>query len=253
MKKILSVILCLVMLILCFVFVANATDNPYWFEDVPVGSWVYPYVGSGPIWEWDASFFETHYFYPDRVVTRGEMLVWFYEGAKGYKRAFPKYEYVDTSTQTGCPFSDVDINTPLGQAVTWAYKAGIIKGVTKDLFRPDDPVTREMACVIYHRYTVYLQIELTEKRDFNPSDLKNVSAWAKEGVKFCIEAGFVRGFPDGTTKPGQLLTRAQLAVMEYRHNFYVNGIIHGFSSPITKLSSHTGRNTRLQKNNVTGL
>ena len=104
--------------------------------------------------------------------------------------------------------------------------------MTKDLFRPDDPVTREMACVIYQRYTVYLQIELTEKRDFNPSDLKNVSAWAKEGVKFCIEAGFVRGFPDGTTKPGQLLTRAQLAVMEYRHNFYVNGIIHGFSSPI---------------------
>ena len=253
MKRIFSAILCLVILIPCFVFAANASTNPYVFYDVPVESRVYPYVGSGLIWEWDASFLETHYFYPDRVVTRGEMLVWFYEGAKGYKRAFPKYEYIDTSTQTGCPFSDVDINTPLGQAVTWAYKAGLIKGVTEDLFCPDDPVTREMACVIYHRYSEYLQIELTEKRDFSPPDLKDVSVWAKEGVKFCIEAGFVRGFPDGTSKPGQVLTRAQLAVIEDRHNYYVNVIVdeNGISvSPISILSSHTGRNTGLQNNNV---
>lgn len=46
-------------------------------------------------------------------------------------------------------------------------------------------------------------------------DVEN-DRWSKQAIDYCVENGIMQGFPDGTFKPAEPLTREQYASIEYR-------------------------------------
>ncbi len=66
------------------------------------------------------------------AVTRGDflLLLWAVHGGVPFDK-------------TAHPFTDLEGREDLSQAVAWAYDLGLTKGVGRDLFAPDRPLTRE--------------------------------------------------------------------------------------------------------------
>ena len=62
------------------------------------------------------------------------------------------------------------------------------------------------------RFAALQEVELkktVEPRIF--TDEAKISGWAKEAVKLCTEAGILEGYPDGSFRPWNLITRAEAA------------------------------------------
>jgi|GEM_PF-2179705 len=90
--------------------------------------------------------------------------------------------------------------------------AGFISGFPDGSFRPNSAVTREQATAILVNL-----LQLPGKDgvlQFNDAD--KVSAWARGSVKAVIDAKIINGYPDGTFKPLQPVTRAETLVIVQR-------------------------------------
>ena len=111
------------------------------------------------------------------------------------------------------PFTDINPNAWYSKAVNWAYMAGLVdEGTTK--FRPDEPATREEIADMLYRFTLgqYKTKKLTNPAlDF--TDKTSVTPGYESGIKFAIDMGIISGYPDGTVKPKETATRAEVATM----------------------------------------
>lgn len=96
--------------------------------------------------------------------------------------------------------------------VTAAYEMGIIKGITKDIFAPDLPITRQDAAVILDRMANMLEIK-TDKVSLGFADYKDISDYAIDSVGRLSYLGVLNGYNDGTFAPKATATRAEIAVV----------------------------------------
>jgi hypothetical protein len=103
--------------------------------------------------------------------------------------------------------------------VTRAEKAGIVDAGER--FRPDDNATREELADMLYRYASYrnLKTDITGAPDFN--DASSVRDEYADGVKFCTKTGIIGGYSDGTIKPENSATRAEVATMIMRFAKYL--------------------------------
>lgn len=104
-------------------------------------------------------------------------------------------------------FHDVLSNNPAYLAISEMYKAGYISGVGNSYFKPDNLVTREQAALILNRN---LQLTTSSQTSFSDVAPGSESARAIAAMK---EAGIILGVGDGTFRPNELLTRAQMAII----------------------------------------
>ncbi|MGI6537816.1 MAG: S-layer homology domain-containing protein [Caldicoprobacterales bacterium] len=97
----------------------------------------------------------------------------------------------------------------------WAYKQiielannGIINGYGDGTFRPGDHITRAQAIVMIVNA---MGIDYKGK----VSDFKDVTEghWAEQHIAAAKEAGIIKGYDDGTFRPGEYIQRGQIAVM----------------------------------------
>jgi hypothetical protein len=105
-------------------------------------------------------------------------------------------------------FIDMNGNWAAAQVQALVYR-GVINGYPDGTFRPDQPVTRA-------EFTAMLAGLL--KTSMTPpakSDFKDVStgAWFYDAVESAFQAGWAKGFEDGTFKPDAILSREQAASM----------------------------------------
>jgi len=104
-------------------------------------------------------------------------------------------------------FSDVNSNY-------WAYSSiqslsdeNIISGYDDDTFRPNEPVTRaEFATMI---------VKALNKTGYSPIKTVNFtdlpeSHWAYENIKKAYSLNLISGYPDGSFKPGDFITKTQV-------------------------------------------
>ncbi|WP_206109187.1 S-layer homology domain-containing protein [Paenibacillus sp. HB172176] len=104
-----------------------------------------------------------------------------------------------------------DIDGHWAQAdIEAAVEAGIVHGYTDGSFHPDQSVTREEFSVMLMNA---LQPEGKASQELAYTDASTISDWAAVAVALASEAYIVSGFEDGSFRPGQQMTRAQLAVM----------------------------------------
>ena len=103
------------------------------------------------------------------------------------------------------PFTD-DRGSVHEYAISWAAAAGIVQGVDETRFVPGRPVTRaQMATFLFNTFDIPDASETGTFPDVPPDD---VHAAAIDAV---AEADLASGFEDGTYRPADPVTRAQMA------------------------------------------
>lgn len=104
-------------------------------------------------------------------------------------------------------FLDVAANHFAFDAVIQLTSTGIVNGFPDQTFRPSESVTRGQAAAIINRILNHKPKKLEYFSDVNA---KNTFAKDIAAIK---ELGVINGFPDGTFRPNEKLTRAQMAVI----------------------------------------
>ena len=110
-------------------------------------------------------------------------------------------------------FSDVPANKWYTGAVTWAAQNGLVSGVGDGRFAPNASITRQDLCTVLAKFLSMEDMTLTRSKDTSFQDEEQISSYAKEAVRFCAQTGLVSGFDDGSFRPKETATRAQVAAI----------------------------------------
>lgn len=101
------------------------------------------------------------------------------------------------------------------EAVAWAVKNGISKGINQNTFSPNEAMTREQMAVMLVRFVqsekLIISSSLPPLKKFE--DEGRTSYWAKEEVTFMQKMGLMEGKYDNTFDPKGKVTRAEVAAM----------------------------------------
>lgn len=115
-----------------------------------------------------------------------------------------------------CNFDDVGKESWAYPYIRSAYAAGVVNGISDNLFGVGSNITREDLCVMTDRMikTGGFELKATQADDIKFNDDAEISDYAKESVYRLTKAGIISG--DGTNfMPKQYATRAQAAKIVY--------------------------------------
>ena len=106
-------------------------------------------------------------------------------------------------------YPDVSEDAWYNNAVSTLTNAGILDGYEDGTFKPDGNITRAEFATIAVRF-----FEATYDGEDLFSDI--AGHWAQDYINEAANAGIVDGYPDGTFRPQQLITRAEAMTMVNR-------------------------------------
>lgn len=139
-------------------------------------------------------------FGPERNMTRAEVTTMF---------ARLLTEQIEADKTYSNTFSDVPKGYWAADYIGYMQQFGIITGYSDGSFRPDAPVTRAEFAAIASRFE-----KLTEgSKSF--ADVPD-TYWAARYINFAATRGWVTGYSDGTFKPENTITRAEVAAVTCR-------------------------------------
>ncbi len=174
------------------------TITPYGdvFTDIATSDWYYSIISDTV----NQKLFQgmgNHQFMPNKTMNRA-MMVQVLANISGADLS--KYRNLTS-------YADVKKTAWYAPAIEWATKNNIVQGMGNHKFEPDAPITREQACVIFYNHSGSTQV----LKDTRFSDAKTISKWAKNGVNYCASKKIINGYPDGTFRPKNSATRAEIA------------------------------------------
>jgi hypothetical protein len=147
-----------------------------------------------------------NYFYPDDTITRAEFLKIMLLNAEE-----------DVEEVADVFYDDVDEDDWFYEYVTYASDQGFVEGYDDGTFRPNDPINRAEAVVMTMR--VYDE----ELWTFDAGDIDfydvDVNDWFAYAVILAGQNHIVQGYEDGSFRPKNDITRAEVAVIA-RRAFY---------------------------------
>lgn len=89
----------------------------------------------------------------------------------------------------------------------WAVRSGVSDGKS-----PESPITREQMATMLYRFADSPKVD----GELSFADADQVSAWARDAVKWCTENGILNGVSGSRLAPQALAQRAQVAAMLQR-------------------------------------
>ncbi|HIR64933.1 MAG TPA: S-layer homology domain-containing protein [Candidatus Faecousia faecigallinarum] len=114
-------------------------------------------------------------------------------------------------------FTDVPEDQYYYEALVWATKAGLAKGVTETTFAPGNAITREQLVTFLYRYAQYAGMDVGGQADMDAfADKDKVSGYAAEAVAWAVAGGIINGMENNTLAPRANATRGQVATMLMR-------------------------------------
>ena len=142
--------------------------------------------------------FDDGTFRPDAVVTRAQFTAF-------TNRAFG---FVETEAH---PFADVPGTAWYAEDIEKAVAAGYLEGYKDQTFRPGHPITRaEAASILF----VLLDLESPDEDHLDVfSDADAIPAWGAEAANAVVYRGLLTGYPDGTFRAKDTITRAESVVI----------------------------------------
>ena len=108
-------------------------------------------------------------------------------------------------------FTDVNKEDWFYDDICIGIKEGYIKGKSKDVFAPNDNITREEVAMILTNIMKNKDVNLDKLDSFK--DGNKTSQWAQSSVEGAIEAGYMNGYEDQTIKASGSITRAEAVSM----------------------------------------
>ncbi len=136
-------------------------------------------------------------FAPNRTITRAEVAMIFARLS------------INQSTVGAPQFKDVKAGDWYKTAVDIMARQGVIKGYEDGTFRPNQPITRREFAAIAARYAGNIDAWKTF-RDVPPTD------WAYTLINRVAGAGWINGYEDGTFRPNNNITRAEVVAIVNR-------------------------------------
>ena len=172
------------------------------FTDVPTDHWAYPYIEAIAGAGLTAGYPDGTY-RPDNPVTRAEMAVFIKKGIHGST-------YTPPALDGSHPFNDI--------AGHWAeawiedlYDEGMTSGFPDGTYRPENQVTRaEMA--VFLKKAIHGSAYTSPAPDGSHPFSDIASHWAEAWIEDLYDEGITSGYPDGTYRPENQVTRAEMAV-----------------------------------------
>ena len=109
-------------------------------------------------------------------------------------------------------FSDISEGDWYYDAIAWAVKNKIIKGLADGSFAPNEPITRQQMAASLFNYSEYKDYSIPANRDLVIfKDADKIDDWAAVAVSELSKAGIINGMGDGEFAPLQTATRAQVS------------------------------------------
>ncbi|MFK2826637.1 S-layer homology domain-containing protein [Bacillus sp. B190/17] len=105
-------------------------------------------------------------------------------------------------------FTDVTTTNRFYQEILFLAGNGVISGFPNGKFKPGQEVTRAAAAIIIGKA---LNLD-GQKRNTQFKDV-NAGNMASGYIASAVEKGIVSGFPDGTFRPNEFVTRGQMAIL----------------------------------------
>ena len=166
------------------------------FRDLAPKRWSYPYVKA----MYDNGFLQgvsATAFAPTQPLTRGQLVT-----------ILGRIAGLDPKQYPACAFSDVRPGSYCAPYAEWARQTGIVKGVGGGRFRPNASATREQVAVIAANYARQQGISLQAvNAPVQFADSANISTWAADAVSQLQQAGVLNGYPDGTFRAKNAISR----------------------------------------------
>ncbi|WP_455258716.1 S-layer homology domain-containing protein, partial [Peptoniphilus asaccharolyticus] len=100
-------------------------------------------------------------------------------------------------------FSDVHIEDWFSSYVGKLTQVGVISGYPDETFKPENKVTRAEFAAITSRFIK------NKKTSSNFPDVSN-QYWASESIEYVKSEGWIKGYPDGSFRPENNITRAEV-------------------------------------------
>lgn len=142
-------------------------------------------------------------FEPARNISRAEMVALLLK-AKGTNLERVELKY-----------TDIRANDWYYDFIATADKWGWVSGYLNSTFRPNAPVTRnEAVCLVNRIFPNNNKESVSDKTGF--SDQATIPAWAQEAADNLQQRGIISGYPDGSFKGEDKLTRAEAAITVYK-------------------------------------
>ena len=118
-------------------------------------------------------------------------------------------EQMEANKSYPASFSDVTSAHWAANYIGYMEQFGIVRGYSDGTFRPNAPITRAEFAAICCRF---------EKLTSGTVTFSDVPAshWAAKSVAYAATRGWVTGYADGTFKPGNNITRAEVAAVTCR-------------------------------------
>src|SRR5665648_274773 len=135
---------------------------------------------------------------PEGNVTREEVAAVF------FRLLEPSYREDIRAAKSNFP--DVGANRWSTKHIGTLVNGKIVEGYLDKTFKPGNPITRAELATIASRFDA---LEATTSSIF--SDVKG--HWAEKYINSAQEKGWVNGYPDGTFKPDQYITRAEFVTL----------------------------------------
>lgn len=194
-RKIIFAVFVIAISAIYFTFGSNAESR---LSD-SLDSWAYPQISyltsEGIIKGYPDSTFR-----PDNPITIAEFIVI-------VNRAL-KFEVTGRVS-----FSDVNRWDWYYKDIGRAEAAGYMVDSYNGKLEPDKKITREEAAVLI---SAALELDASSSEKASPVDLLAISSKSRSSVVAVINAGYMTGYPDGTFRPQNFITRAEAAVIIYK-------------------------------------
>ena len=138
---------------------------------------------------------------PQNGITRAEVATIFF-------RLLTEEVRTANSTQSNS-LSDVTRGQWFNHAVSTLSSMGIVKGHNDGTFAPNAPITRAEFAAIAARFD--------DKNTDTSSKFTDIAShWAKNEIGIAANKGWINGYPDGTFRPNQCITRAEAMTLVNR-------------------------------------
>jgi hypothetical protein len=143
---------------------------------------------------------------PDSNITRAQAAAIF------FRLLCPTY-HVDMNAPVPNNFSDVPAGEWFAQYVNYLASVDVLLGFPDGTFRPNASISREEFAAIVTRFN-HPQTTLVPVDPWF-SDV-TLDRWSRDYIYFGATRDWLRGFPDGTFRPGNPITRAEAAAVVNR-------------------------------------
>ena len=112
-------------------------------------------------------------------------------------------------------FADVPFGARFYGDIEWAVTRGVATGYSGGLFRPVTAVTREAMAAFLYRAVTGRATSACSSGDRTFSDVPSSHPFCS-AIEWLAGQGITTGYPDGTFRPGQAVSREAIAAFLYR-------------------------------------